>query len=249
MAEVQPNTWEPSSHEARHAVGVVTEVALRPPPERERAGRLARRMPNLGVQLRGTEDLVREHVPPDAKGLNIGSKAVRLGARWINLDVHPGREVDVVGDAHALPFASRSFDAVVLSAVLQYCRDPFRVAAEVARVLRPGGLVVVNAPFLQAYCPEPGCTDRFRFTREGLIGLFEVGFEVVEAGTTLATGSALAMMFRAVAASLVRNRWVSAFFELVTAWLCVPLSRWTRHRRPETAGAVYLVARRVPLEA
>lgn len=121
--------------------------------------------------------------------------------------------------------------------------------AEVARVLSPGGIVVVNAPFLQACCPEPGCTDRFRFTREGLIGLFEAGFEVLEAGTTLATGSALAMMFRAVAASLVRNRWVSALLELLTAWLCVPLSRWTRHQRPETAGAVYLVARRVPLDA
>ncbi|TAK23858.1 MAG: class I SAM-dependent methyltransferase [Myxococcaceae bacterium] len=203
-------------------------------------------MPTLGVQLRSTEALVQAHVLPDARGLNVGSKRVRFGPGWTNLDVSAGPEVDVVGDAHHLPFPAGSFDAVVLSAILQYCRNPFRVVDEVARVLRPRGVVIVNAPFLQPCCPEPGCVDRFRFTQEGLVGMFEDRFDISEAGTTLATGSALAMELRSVAASITRNTALSAALELAVAWLAWPLSRWTGHHACDTAGALFLVARRRP---
>lgn len=48
-----------------------------------------------------------------------------------------------VGDACALPFADGSFDAVVASAVLGELPHPGRAVAEVTRVLRPGGRLVV----------------------------------------------------------------------------------------------------------
>ena len=47
------------------------------------------------------------------------------------------------GDMHALPFVAGSFDDVMLFHVLTYAEDPERVVAEAARVLRPGGRVVV----------------------------------------------------------------------------------------------------------
>jgi SAM-dependent methyltransferase len=47
----------------------------------------------------------------------------------------------VVGDMQALPFAEKSFDAVLLMNCLTYANDPARVLAEAARVLRPGGVV------------------------------------------------------------------------------------------------------------
>lgn len=44
------------------------------------------------------------------------------------------------GDAQAMPFADESFDAVTSTSVFEHLPDPARAAAEVARVLRPGGV-------------------------------------------------------------------------------------------------------------
>ncbi|MBN2760061.1 MAG: methyltransferase domain-containing protein [Rhodobacteraceae bacterium] len=46
----------------------------------------------------------------------------------------------VAGDALAMPFADASFDAVVSTSVFEHLPDPAQAAAEVARVLRPGGV-------------------------------------------------------------------------------------------------------------
>jgi 2-polyprenyl-3-methyl-5-hydroxy-6-metoxy-1,4-benzoquinol methylase len=50
----------------------------------------------------------------------------------------------VVGDAEQLPFASASFDRVLLSLVLHQLPRPFAAVAEAFRVLRGGGLVLVR---------------------------------------------------------------------------------------------------------
>ncbi len=46
-------------------------------------------------------------------------------------------------DMYQLPFSAGSFDAVSLHMVLHYAEDPQRAVAEAARVLRPGGRIVV----------------------------------------------------------------------------------------------------------
>jgi ubiquinone/menaquinone biosynthesis C-methylase UbiE len=51
----------------------------------------------------------------------------------------------VVADAKRLPFRSQSFDAVILTFVLQFIDDPDRMFGEIARVLRHGGAVAVAA--------------------------------------------------------------------------------------------------------
>src|SRR6476659_10200093 len=48
-----------------------------------------------------------------------------------------------VADAHALPFVDESFDSVLVFHTLTYAEHPARVLKECARVLRPGGRVVV----------------------------------------------------------------------------------------------------------
>ena len=50
----------------------------------------------------------------------------------------------VAGDVAALPFEARSFDEVLLLNVLAQLAEPARALTEAARVLRPGGLVVVS---------------------------------------------------------------------------------------------------------
>ena len=51
----------------------------------------------------------------------------------------------VVADGHDLPLADGSMDAVICIGVLQAVSRPESIVAEIARVLRPGGLVVIEA--------------------------------------------------------------------------------------------------------
>lgn len=56
-----------------------------------------------------------------------------------------GLTVDLaVADALALPFPAERFDAVLAVTVLCFVSDPSRAIGELARVLRPGGVLVVG---------------------------------------------------------------------------------------------------------
>ncbi|HEX8687114.1 MAG TPA: methyltransferase domain-containing protein, partial [Pyrinomonadaceae bacterium] len=54
-------------------------------------------------------------------------------------------------DAHELPFPDASFDAAYSLRVFEILGDPRRVLAEMVRVLRPGGRLVVNGPDVDAW--------------------------------------------------------------------------------------------------
>ncbi len=71
------------------------------------------------------------------------------------------------GDAQALPYRDDSFDAVVLTTVLGEIPDPDAALAEIARVLRPGGRLVVGELFGDPHYTSPG-TLRRRGERAGL---------------------------------------------------------------------------------
>ena len=55
-----------------------------------------------------------------------------------------GRFVYVAGNAYTLPFADAFFDAATMIRVLHHMAEPQRALAEVRRVLRPGGLFVLE---------------------------------------------------------------------------------------------------------
>ena len=76
----------------------------------------------------------------EAVGIDISSKLVAIGRHSF-----PGVEF-LAGDVEALPFANASFDGVLLSGIVHHLPDPRRCAAEVFRVLRPGGRFVAFDP-------------------------------------------------------------------------------------------------------
>ena len=88
----------------------------------------------------------------------LAALAQRAGARVWAMDIAPAgvsaareRFPDAgffqVGDGYHLPFAAASFDALVLSEVVEHLEDIEAAFAEVRRVLRPGGRVLVSVPY------------------------------------------------------------------------------------------------------
>jgi SAM-dependent methyltransferase len=73
-------------------------------------------------------------------GVDISPKLVAVGR-----NMYPGLEL-IEGDAENLPFAKDSFDGVLLSALIHHFPDPRLLAAEVRRVLKPGGRFVAFDP-------------------------------------------------------------------------------------------------------
>ena len=74
----------------------------------------------------------------EAVGLDISSKLVALGKNR-----YSGMQF-LQGDVEFLPFSSGSLDGVLLSGLLHHLPDPSRCAAEVFRVLKPGGTAFVT---------------------------------------------------------------------------------------------------------
>jgi ubiquinone/menaquinone biosynthesis C-methylase UbiE len=71
------------------------------------------------------------------------------------------------GDFEALPLRSGTFDVAVAAAVLHYAVDVRRALAELARVLRPGGvLVVADSPFYANAAAREQARERTRIHYE-----------------------------------------------------------------------------------
>lgn len=98
---------------------------------------------------------------------------------YITFDKKPGKNIDVVGDALNLPFSNHTFDTLISTQVLEHIEKPWIMVKEIYRVLKPGGICILTAPFLTPYHPDPN--DFFRYTKEGLESLFKnEGFEIIE---------------------------------------------------------------------
>lgn len=78
----------------------------------------------------------------------------------------PGKRIDVGASLAALPFPGDTFDTVLCTEVIEHVPTPQAAIAEINRVLRPGGHLVLSAP--QTYWLHEDPLDFFRFTRFGL---------------------------------------------------------------------------------
>ena len=112
------------------------------------------------------------------------------GIDTIETDVAPGPRTQLICDAHQIPFEDATFAGVVIQAVLEHVLDPAKCVAELHRVLKTGGQVYAETPFMQ-----PVHMGRYVFTRFSHLGhrrLFR-NFEEVKSGAVAGPGLALAL--------------------------------------------------------
>lgn len=67
--------------------------------------------------------------------------------RGFQMDLWDNSRLDLVGDIAALPLAEASFDAIMCVEVLEHVPAPVEALREMTRLLRPGGLLLITAPF------------------------------------------------------------------------------------------------------
>jgi SAM-dependent methyltransferase len=87
-------------------------------------------------------------------------------------------QLDIVSDITSIPEPDASFDAVMCIEVLEHLTDPLCALRELARLLKPGGTLIVTAPFcsLTHYAPHFYQTGYSRYFYEHWLG--KLGFEI-----------------------------------------------------------------------
>jgi SAM-dependent methyltransferase len=231
-------------------------LPLLPPPLRAFAKRHRRRLcPVLTYRSPKRRDLVGKFLAtfaPDAVIANVGGGPRRYGANVINIDVEALPGVDLIGVAENVPLADASCDGAVLQAVLEHVRDADLTLRELHRVLKPGGSLLVEVPFMQGYHPSPG--DYRRYTEQGLRAkLVDHRFDVDECGVAVGPASAMAWITAEFFAFLVSGRsenvyrlarpifrWLVQPIKYADRWLdthpmayTIPSGVWARARRGE----------------
>jgi len=104
--------------------------------------------------------------------------------RYLGVDLPSSRYLDgahpdAYARAEALPVKGASVDTVLGLSIMTYMPDPLRTLEEMHRVLKPGGVLLLEFTQMAPLHDEPH--DYFRFTRYGATSLLErAGFEPLE---------------------------------------------------------------------
>lgn len=131
---------------------------------------------------------------PDAAGkkiLEVGSSDINGGIRhlfknteeYIGIDVAPYAGVDVVlKDPYVFPFEPKHFDLAISTNCLEHCTRPWLTMIEMARVIKPGGLVCNVVPWnIHVHKEGVPARDCWRILADGMETIMlDAGLEIIE---------------------------------------------------------------------
>ncbi len=109
---------------------------------------------------------LRRRTTPSVVAVDVGFGNTRVLDEVVTVDLMPYPNVDIVGQADCLPFATGTIDIVISMAVLQHVPDPQAAIAELVRILKSGGRAYVFVPFIQGFHAAPH--DYQSYMRPGL---------------------------------------------------------------------------------
>jgi SAM-dependent methyltransferase len=191
---------------------------------------------------------------PEARVLIIGGGTVGQGMeplydhpsiKVISFDIYRTDRTQFIADAHAIPLADGSVDAVVVQAVLEHVVQPETVAAEIWRVLKDDGLLYAETPFMQHV--HEGAYDFTRFTESGHRFLFR-RFQLIRSGTTAGPGTQLLWAVDYFVKSLFRSRVAGKIAKAGFVWLQWFDGLISEDYASDAASGVYFLGRKSDVE-
>ncbi|MBD3272532.1 MAG: methyltransferase domain-containing protein [Elusimicrobia bacterium] len=147
------------------------------------------RTDNVRVARRFINQFLKKSVsriPNQSRILDIGPEPDSLSTslfskkgEYVTLDITPESQPSLCADICHMPHVpSESFDVILCIEVLEHTRNPFHAIAELHRILKKNGLLLLTTPFnLRIHGPPPDC---WRFTEEGLTTLLGQAFRIIE---------------------------------------------------------------------
>jgi SAM-dependent methyltransferase len=120
---------------------------------------------------------------------------------YIGLDIDDQRTralgaADYYYSGHDFPFESATFDSIICNQVLEHVFNPVEFIAEMNRVLKPGGAILLTIPFVWDEHEQP--RDYARYSSFGLRSLMERGGFAIEKSSKIAANvSVLFQLFNA----------------------------------------------------
>jgi len=114
----------------------------------------------------------------------------------VTLDIRPrdGVRVDIVADAHNLSMIQNdTYDTVLCAEVLEHLHTPAQAIAEMFRVLKPGGVLLLTTRFIFPIHDAPN--DFYRYTKYGLRHLLH-SFDITELKEEAGTIETLAIIYQ-----------------------------------------------------
>jgi len=173
--------------------------------------------------------------------------------RYVGLDLDTPElralgAADIFYDGGSFPVEAGSFDAVLCSQVLEHIFTPAEFLAEIHRVLRPGGWLLLTTPFAWDEHSQPH--DFARYSSFGLRHVLEgAGYEVVTQVKTCADGRALVQLAAAYLYKVVRCRsrlanLLSQLLLIAPVNVCGALIAWLLPANPDFYLDNVVLARR-----
>jgi len=166
-------------------------------------------------------------------GRKIPESEFQKGVEYIGLDYDWGAKAlydyspDCLADAHNLPIRSASVDSVLLLEVIEHLSTPGAAVKEAFRVLKPGGVLILSAPFLYPLHDEPH--DYQRWTLYGLHSLVSEQKANVQ-NTNMSSGGikTVALLYgiavsKSILEALAARHYIRAGLRALLALVSVPL--------------------------
>jgi len=170
----------------------------------------------------------------------------------VGIDISAKTKADlVVNPNKAWPLEDSSFDAILCTQVLEHVTDADSVLKEIARVLKPSGLIVVTVPFI--YNVHGGPSDYRRFSQQGICQLFQKDADILEVRAQGGIGSTIGTLWLNWLETATNKSKLTRLAKgiLMPAWILISFATnmggWLLDQLDRTQsfyGNVLLVARR-----
>ena len=167
----------------------------------------------------------------------------------VESDVVFGPRTMIFFDAHDIPFIDKTFDGVIIQAVLEHVVDPYRCVDEIHRVLNDRGFVYAETAFIQQV--HGGRYDFMRFTHSGHRRLFRK-FKEIESGAACGPGMALAWSYQYFLVSFFdskRKKQFARFFGSLTSFFFKYFDKYLVNKPGalDAASAFYFMGQKTEL--